>query len=285
MPKALVNGLRLHYQRAGQGADLVLIHGLAANVAFWYLAVVPALIGEFRVTAYDLRGHGYSDTPPSGYTSADMAADLDALLDHLGVERAHLVGHSFGGAIALHHAALHPERVASLTLADPLVPALQRGRPVRPSPDAEAELRRLRVSPRRDSPEAGLELLEELASAHSPNGAADARAFMPFRAWKGSDQTAERWRSLLETTTAREDFGAVAGLTLEKIGSLRQPTLAVFGERSPWLATGRVLEETLPDCRAAVIRGVGHFHPLVRPRVFVRHLREFLTSTSDSAFR
>ena len=285
MPKALVNGLRLHYQRAGQGADLVLIHGLAANVAFWYLAVVPALIGEFRVTAYDLRGHGYSDTPPSGYTSADMAADLDALLDHLGVERAHLVGHSFGGAIALHHAALHPERVASLMLADPLVPALQRGRPVKPSPDAEAELRRLRVSPRRDTPEPGLELLEELASAHSPNGVADARAFMPFRAWKGSDQAAERWRSLLEATTAREDFGAVAGLTLEQIRSLRQPTLAVFGERSPWLATGRVLEETLPDCRGAVIRGVGHFHPLVRPRVFVRHLREFLTSTSGSPLR
>ena len=285
MPKALVNGARIHYQRAGQGPDLVLIHGLAANVAFWYLAVVPALIGEFRVTAYDLRGHGYSDTPPSGYTSADMAVDLDALLDHLGVERAHVVGHSFGGAVALHYAALHPDRVASLTLADPLVPVLQRGRPVRPSPDAEAELRRLRVSPRRDSPEAGLELLEELASAHSPNGAADARAFMPFRAWKGSDQTAERWRSLLETTTAREDFGAVAGLTLEQIRSLRQPTLVVFGERSPWLATGRVLEETLPDCRGAVIRGVGHFHPLVRPRVFVRHLREFLTSTSGSTLR
>jgi len=285
MPKALVNGVRIHYQRAGQGPDLVLIHGLAANVAFWYLAVVPALIGEFRVTAYDLRGHGYSDTPPSGYTSADMAADLDALLDHLGVARAHVVGHSFGGAVALHHAALHPGRVASLALADPLVPALQRGRPVRPSPDAEAELRRLRVSPRRDPPEAGLELLEELASAHSPNGVAAPRAFMPFRAWKGSDQTAERWRSLLETTTAREDFGAVAGLTLEQIRSLRQPTLAVFGERSPWLATGRVLEETLPDCRAAVVRGVGHFHPLVRPRVFVAHLREFLTSASDSAFR
>ena len=81
MPKAKINGLTVHYQQMGLGPDLVMIHGLFANLAFWYLSVLPALARNFRVTVYDLRGHGYSDMPQRGYTSFDMAADLHALLD------------------------------------------------------------------------------------------------------------------------------------------------------------------------------------------------------------
>ena len=63
MPKACVNGVSLHYQQSGQGPDLVLIHGLAANLAFWFLRIVPALNKRHRVTVYDMRGHGKSGTP------------------------------------------------------------------------------------------------------------------------------------------------------------------------------------------------------------------------------
>src|SRR5687768_18123779 len=100
----------------GEGGDTVMIHGLFASLAFWYLSVMPGLAGRRRVTAYDLRGHGYSDVAESGYTSAEMADDLDALLDQLGIQRAHLIAHSFGGAVALQYALLHPECVLSLTL-------------------------------------------------------------------------------------------------------------------------------------------------------------------------
>ena len=102
------------------------LHGLAANLSFWYLHLVPFLSRRFRrVTVYDLRGHGRSDMPPDGNTTAHMARDLITLLDHLRIERVHLVGHSFGGAVALHTAVLAPERVLTLTLADARVPALQ----------------------------------------------------------------------------------------------------------------------------------------------------------------
>src|SRR5262249_39510694 len=115
MPFTTVRGLKFHYQQAGAGPDIVLIHGVTGDLSIWFLCnAVQSLSASYRVTAYDLRGHGYSDAPPAGYTSADHAADLFALMDALGVGRAALVGHSFGGVIAAHAAALAPGRVDAL---------------------------------------------------------------------------------------------------------------------------------------------------------------------------
>ncbi|MFL5542204.1 MAG: alpha/beta fold hydrolase, partial [Longimicrobiaceae bacterium] len=122
MPRALVGGVHLHYAQTGRGPDLVMVHGLGANLAFWGLRIAPLLAREFRVTSYDLRGHGRSAAPPAGYTCADMAGDLLGLMEHLELAPAHLVGHSFGGGVALLAAALRPERVRTLVLADAIVP-------------------------------------------------------------------------------------------------------------------------------------------------------------------
>src|SRR4051812_47072954 len=103
MPIFAPNRLQQHYQQAGTRPDVVLIHGLTGDLSLWFLSqTIQTLSATRRVTAYDLRGHGYSDAPPTGYTSADYAGDLFSLMDELGIERATLVGHSFGGVIALH---------------------------------------------------------------------------------------------------------------------------------------------------------------------------------------
>src|SRR4051794_29517134 len=104
MAKADANGIQLHYHRFGEGPDVVMLHGITGNLAIWHHAMVPALRSAFRIITYDLRGHGYSDMPPTGYTTADHAMDLKHLLDVIGLDRAHLVGHSFGADIALHFA-------------------------------------------------------------------------------------------------------------------------------------------------------------------------------------
>ena len=137
-----VEGVRLHYYQRGVPTrpHVVLVHGLAANTAFWFPQLLPALVRDYLVTAYDLRGHGRSDMPASGYGTADMASDLHALLRHAGADRVHLIGHSFGGAVALHYAVLHPDRVASLTVADTRLGAFQ------PDPHMVGWLRRSRVS-------------------------------------------------------------------------------------------------------------------------------------------
>src|SRR4051812_28017034 len=102
MPFRTARDLRFHYQQAGSGPDVILIHGVTGDLSIWFLCrAMQELAGAQRVTAYDLRGHGYSDVPPAGYTSADHAGDLLALMDQLGIGRASVVGHSFGGVIAL----------------------------------------------------------------------------------------------------------------------------------------------------------------------------------------
>ena len=99
MPDVVANGVRLFYQQTGAGPDVVLVHAVTSNQAVWVFAGLPEAIAAdgFRVTTYDLRGHGASDRPPAGYTSADMAEDFRQLHAALGLEPAVLIGPRFGG--------------------------------------------------------------------------------------------------------------------------------------------------------------------------------------------
>jgi 3-oxoadipate enol-lactonase len=102
---------------AGEGPLVVLLHGIGGGRTNWR-ANIPALAAGFRVVAWDARGYGDSGDVPGRRRFDDFAADLSVVLDHFGAQRAHLVGLSMGGRIALRFRALHPYRVASLVLAD-----------------------------------------------------------------------------------------------------------------------------------------------------------------------
>ena len=80
MPKVRINKLNIHYQQHGKGPDVVLIHGITGNLSIWFMKILPVLSKKYRVTVYDLRGHGYSDRPQSGYTSDDMVEDLKGVV-------------------------------------------------------------------------------------------------------------------------------------------------------------------------------------------------------------
>jgi 2-hydroxy-6-oxonona-2,4-dienedioate hydrolase len=102
-----------------------MLHGFLGNLAVWHLYMTPVLRREgFRITTYDLRGHGYSDVTANGYTAAEMAEDLRGLLDELGIKRAILVGHSFGADIAMYFTLLYPDRVVKLVALEPGLAAL-----------------------------------------------------------------------------------------------------------------------------------------------------------------
>lgn len=107
-------GVKLRYIERGQGEPVVLIHGFSgsAETGWMFNGVLPALATEYRVIALDCRGHGGSDKPhePAKY-GAEMAEDVVRLLDHLRIERAHVVGYSMGGLITLKVALTHPQRV------------------------------------------------------------------------------------------------------------------------------------------------------------------------------
>lgn len=113
------NGIRLHYlDHPGNKLVLVLLHGLTANCHAFDGLAQAGLSPRFRVLAPDLRGRGESDQPPAGYTMADHAADVIALLDALDLERVVLGGHSFGGFLSMYIASRYPERVARLVILD-----------------------------------------------------------------------------------------------------------------------------------------------------------------------
>ena len=113
MPEIQVNGVRTYYEERGSGASLMLAHGLGGSTEFWKHVAGP-LAEDFRVVLYDLRGSGRSEVPPGPYSLAQLVADLDGLIEALGLGRVLLMGHSMSGTLALAYAAAHPQNVLAV---------------------------------------------------------------------------------------------------------------------------------------------------------------------------
>lgn len=113
----------VHVEMAGSGPPLVLVHGFGASTYSWRL-VMPRLAASFRVVAVDLSGFGYTQRPAdrARYTREAQGELILAVMDALGFQSAHLMGHSYGGGISLWLAWKHPERVRSLVLVDSSAP-------------------------------------------------------------------------------------------------------------------------------------------------------------------
>jgi len=115
MQKININGIELAYERRGKGTALVLLHGFPLDHHTWDF-VAPLLEGTFDLILPDLRGFGQSTTADSQYTMDAIAADILGLLDHLGIQKTAIAGHSMGGYVALAFAKLYTERVSGLGL-------------------------------------------------------------------------------------------------------------------------------------------------------------------------
>jgi pimeloyl-ACP methyl ester carboxylesterase len=114
-----ISPIKLSYLEWHQGTEpLILLHGLADQGLVWS-SLGDYLATEYHAIAPDLRGHGGSSKPDTGYTSTEIIADLEALMTYLGWESAHILGHSWGGKLAALWATVHPERFRSLILVDP----------------------------------------------------------------------------------------------------------------------------------------------------------------------
>jgi len=255
MPEVVANGTRFYYQQSGDGPDVVLVHAVTSNQAIWmFSGLVDALATDFRVTAYDLRGHGFSDRPPTGYSSAVMAEDFRGLHAALGLGPALLVGHSFGGVTAIHTAATAPDVVAGVILSDSFFPGLRHIEPNFGRMTIWSDLREtfgkvgadlgetvdfarlFRVAA--ELPPARMKELEEIYGAFG-------------RGWL-------RQLPRLAETTCGDEVLTEAGLTAEVIAGVRQPVVALYDEFSPFLATCRWLEQHLLRCTAEIIPAAKH---------------------------
>ncbi len=287
MPYVDLDGIRFHYQQTGplsQSAapkangqasrpDVVLVHAVTSNLAVWLFSnIVDALANDFRVTLYDLRGHGMSDAPPSGYTSADMAGDLHKLHTALGLKPAYLVGHSYGAVIAMHTAVLYPEIVKGLVLSDPYFPGLKHLEPNLGRANVWQDLQEVFARAGADiGPEVDFARLFQLVADLTPEqinqikqamGAAGARWLLQLP-------------RLAETTCGADAF-AEAGLTAERLCAVEQPVVALYDEHTPFQATCRFLREHLKNCLVEIVPGAKHVAVLQNPASFVNLVQKHL---------
>jgi len=265
--------MRLHYLQVGEGPDVVLIHGLGGNLAVWFLNMVPQLRNDFRITAYDLRGHGKSAIPPEGYTTADMAHDLLNLLNALEIDRANILGHSWGADVAMHFTILYPQRVEKLVVVEPNIAALIDWRK---SKDWEGwaywaeRLKEFGVHvPREKWHDVDYMLRQTI---HIP---------MQYGPLKGRPRKNTTLFKLLDETTIVKDYEKVAGMTLDKVKSISRPTLALYGAKSHFRLTYEYLRDLVPQVEAILLSGSDHYGPLEHPEMILGHLRTFLFSKKD----
>ena len=255
--KLRIDGLNIAYARAGAGIPLVLLHGYPLDRSIWDL-LLPLLEHDFDLLMPDLRGFGESDVADPGRSLASYAADVLALMQQLGLIKAHVVGHSMGGYVALAFARHYPEStagiglVSSQTAADP--PERKAGR--------YASARRILaegVAPVAETMSAQLTgvpaiqaSLRKLILGQRPAGLAFA----------------------LEAMAERPDSTAV-------VTSSAKPVVIVHGDADALIAVDRAREikDALPAAHYVELGGVGHMPMLEDPRAVAHALRYFLGET------
>lgn len=287
-----VNGVKLNVlevpqrsRRRKPGVPIVLVHGLGASSAFWYAAGAPALSLLGPCMMYDLRGHGKSEQPPTGYSVSNMVDDLKALMDDRGIERADLVAHSFGGMITLLFALRYPERVRSLVLVDVRVRPLQSSVDVKISsipPKIARRLEKLGIDVEALShADDGMEYLKFVARIQIEAGAeagellnALYRHSLVFR----SPKAAAKWIDLTERASLIEDIKNGTSFDKSDLRQLSQPMFILAGGRSATLTSAEKMAKVCPQAVLKVIPDVGHFFPVSKPKLFLRPTLRFLHS-------
>jgi pimeloyl-ACP methyl ester carboxylesterase len=249
----------LFYEVKGSGDPVVLIHGGQLDSRMWD-DQFESYAREFRVLRYDVRGYGGSPVTKAPYSNAD---DLAALLDYLGMPKAHVIGLSLGGMVASDFAVTHPERVLSLVLSGPGVTGL----------DLE-------------SPEETVRYLSEVRAARDEP---PERAVKPWLAdpllapAMENPSLAPRLERL-----ARENLHAWLNnwalqriprpVTAQRLGDIKVPTLLVVGDRDVPSIRAMVdtLAKSIASARKIVIPGAGHMVNMEKPAEFDRAVLEFL---------
>jgi pimeloyl-ACP methyl ester carboxylesterase len=259
-------GVRLRYVEQGQGPAIVLMHGYTGTLDRHFIAngVFASLAKDHRAIAFDLRGHGQSGKPhdPAQYGEA-MAADVVRLLDHLKLQRAHVIGYSLGAFIAGRLATLHPERVTSVAYVASL-----------PLREGESYIAKFAEDAVKEF-ESGLPF-KSLALALQPPGSKPPsddeirKAVAPLVAANDVKAFAALWRGY--RTLAVSDAALAA---------VKAPMMVLVGSEDSSGAGVPELNRRHPQIRTLVVQGAQHGGPdgVMRRPEFMAALREFLAKS------
>ena len=254
-----VNTFRVAYERVGAGPPLVLVHGAVSDSRVWQ-PQLDALADEFTVVAWDAPGCGQSSDPPESFRLPEYADVLAGLIAALGLRRAHVLGHSFGGALALELARRHPAAVATLIL----VGAYAGWAGSLPADEVE---RRLSFA---------VDIAKRLPGGFEPPSMPGLFTDkMPSEAAAGLTTIMSEIRPAATRAMAR----ALSEADLrEGLSSIGVPTLLIYGdadERSP-PSVAEDLHRRIPTSSLVVLPGLGHECYLEDPDRFNTEIRTFL---------
>jgi pimeloyl-ACP methyl ester carboxylesterase len=262
MPAFVHDGLTLWYEESGSGAPVIFIAGTMSDHTMWDI-VVPQL-QQLRSITPDNRDIGNSSTARRDYTVRDMAGDILALMGHLELERASVVGHSLGGKVAQEVALLAPARVDKLVL-------------VCSSAQHDVQSRSLM--------ELWISLREEIADdlvfaqviclcAMGPEPLAHVSLRDAAEMWM-SKAIPQRGSSFIRNVEA-----SLASDTLARLGDIQAPTLVLYSDCDRIFSRkhGEQLVARIPGAQAVLMEGCGHAPMADRPTEFARILQQFLSA-------
>jgi pimeloyl-ACP methyl ester carboxylesterase len=266
MSYAVINNIRVHFEIAGKGDPVLLINGLSSPAANWALQA-KALAAHFTVVTFDNRGVGETDLPGDPlYSTGQLADDAAALLRHLKISRAHVLGASMGGTVAMELALRHPRLVRSLTLACTWV---------------EGDARFMQVV------ESWISLAYRVPIEERYRHVVYPWLFAPefFVRKENVEHAFQRSMAYPHQTKAeaieRQARGIMAwnGTRAKKLGSIRVPTLVLVGRDDILTppAFARQVANAIPRARLSVLPG-GHGFFLEHADVFNRAVVRFLKS-------
>jgi non-heme chloroperoxidase len=251
-------GIRLHYVEQGDpdGPPIILLHGYSDS---WvsYTRVLPLIDRKYHAYIPDLRGHGDSDRPASGYTFPDFAGDIIAFMDAKGLKKATIVGHSMGSFVAQHVAVMAPERVEKLVLVGS-APAVSNG-----------EISQLQVDVNALTDPVPVKFVREFQTSVISKPVPD--EFMDRVIQESSKLPARVWRDTMA--------GMLAGNSTVDLSKIKAPTLIIWGDREsvfPKRADQEKLRAAVPNARLKVYEGTGHCPNWEEPERFVKDLEEFV---------
>ena len=251
MPTLDRDGVKIHYEIHGDGPPLILTHGYSSTSAMWREQIAP-LSKHHRLILWDMRGHGQSDYPddPNAYSEALTVADMAALLDVVGADRAIVGGLSLGGYMSLAFHLKYPERVRALLIID-TGPGYRKDEG-RAGWNANA----LKTAERFET-----EGLGQLARASAERAVATHR---------DATGLAKASRGMLTQRDAR---------VIESLPSIKVPSLVVVGDKdTPFLAAADYMATKIPHAKKVVIANAGHASNIDQPGAFNEALTAFIAN-------
>ncbi|OGK96252.1 MAG: hypothetical protein A3E31_10820 [Candidatus Rokubacteria bacterium RIFCSPHIGHO2_12_FULL_73_22] len=256
--------VRLYYEEHGRGTPLVLAYGIGGNVGMWDVNVA-GLAARHRLVLWEPRGHARSDSPadPARYSFGRWALDLKAVLDHLGLRRAHLGGLSLGAGIATRFALRFPSRVRSLVVTNSSSAA---GLPLSWE-NVVMRARSIEITLTQ-----GMDAMAEYAMQANPN-VAERLALDP--AAKAEFYAEYRQLAPIGYANSLRALLAMDHITGE-LGRLRMPVLLLGGDRDPSLGPMRVMRRRIRGAKLVVLSPASHFANRDQPEAWNRAVLAFL---------